>query len=277
MVAFRSAGKLIALNLSKRTVTTIADIDPNRHAWSLFRQNEEIGWRFAIRSSHSMRIYSDHGEKLLDFAARATAEFDTPNLYSLTDGKFVITKSEDLNKEQLPNGGRLTRFTTVATWLDETGKVTRTLKFQNEYRLEDVRSSSCIVDSVDQFMEKVGPGLVVPAPAVMCGGIFVLAPWVSSEIGREQSYEEVVKEAVDRIPYGMPVSAVVGLICAIACWRRQRKYQADGTKTWVVFVFLFGLPAWIAWRVHRRWPPLELAAVSESDFLGPELNGLEIR
>lgn len=126
-------------------------------------------------------------------------------------------------------------------------------------------------------MDNVGPGLVAPEPAVMCGVVFALGPWANHEMSTGMTYQEAVEEVLKHIPYGIPVSLVVALGCAVFCWKRQVQYQADWTKTWTVFVVLFGLPTWIAWRVHRRWPPLELATASEADFVGPELNGLEIR
>ena len=276
MVAFRSDGKLIAINLAEKTITTIAEVAPHRSAWSMFRQNDETGWRFAIRSRTALQIYSSGGEKLFEVPAASTAS-GSKELYTPTDGRFIITEIESHNKAELPGGGTTSRTTKAVSWLDETGKVTRTMKFDYEYRRERPPSQNPFVNAIDQFMDLAGPGLMAPEPAVMCGAVFVMAPWISSHMFPERPASEAIQEILDEIPYGIPVSALVALCCAIACWRRQTRYGAEWTKTWVVFVFLFGLPAWIAWRVHRRWPPLDLAGIPKADFIDPELNGLEIR
>ena len=49
------------------------------------------------------------------------------------------------------------------------------------------------------------------------------------------------------------LSALFAWICA----RRQAKYAQPWTKTWVVFVFLLGLPGLLGYLWHRRWPVLE--------------------
>ena len=276
MVGFLTEGKLTAINLADRTVSTITDVDVSRQAWAMFKQNEESGWHFVIQTSNALTVYSDQGKLLLSHTTEDSAG-GLPSFYTPTGGGFIVTHVESRDEERLPGLGRRYRADVVATWLDDSGAVTRTLNFRNEYRHEPKKSSSVFVSSVDWFMESIGPGLVAPELAVMCGSIFVLVPWVSSSMSPERSASEAIEEVLAEIPYAIPVSAIVGLICAIFCWRRQVRYQADWTKTWVVFVFLFGLPAWIAWRVHRRWPPLEIATVSETGFVAPEPNGLEIR
>jgi hypothetical protein len=277
MTAFRSDGKLIAINLAEKTITTIAEVAPHRYAWSMFRQNDETGWRFAVRSRTGLQIYSSGGEKLFEVPAESTAYGPAEQLYTPTDGQFILTETESRDEEQLPGGGTTSRTTMAVSWLDETGQVTRTMKFGHEYRRERPPTEYPIVNAIDQFMELAGPGLMCPEPAVMCGAVFVIAPWISLHMFPERPASEAIQEILEEIPYGIPVSALVALCCAIACWRRQTRYGAEWTKTWVVFVFLFGLPAWIAWRVHRRWPPLDLAGAPETEFIGPEPNGLEIR
>ena len=282
MVAFLSAGKLTAINLVDQTVATITNVDVSRQAWSMFRQNDETGWRFAVQTPDMFRIYSACGEQVFALSTDSR-EFGQHTFYAPTDGSFIVTYVKSRDIEHIRGGeyglGRYghSRIRVAATWMDKAGDVTRTLDFQHEIHSEPVHSSSPVVNSIDWFMESIGPGLVAPEPAVICGAVYVLIPWISSTMFPERPVSEAIDEVLRQIPYAIPVSAVVALFCAIACWRRQQKYQADWTKTWVTFVFLFGLPAWIAWRVHRRWPPIELATISEADFIGPVLNGLEIR
>ena len=276
VITFQSAGKLIAINISKQTVQTIAEVGLEDHGWAIVRHSDDADYRYAVRTADSIALYSDQGEHTFN-VVDLSDDAGTPALYPLIDGSFVVTQVERNESERLPDGGTKHLSHVVATWIDKSGVETQTLKFTNEYMNELIPSDSMFVNSVDWFMDNVGQGLVAPEPAFLCGVVFILGPWANSEMLSGKSHQEAVAEILEEIPYAIPVSAVIALFCAIACWRRQQKYQADWTKTWTVFVFLFGLPAWIAWRVHRRWPPLEIATATDADFVGSEPNGLEIR
>ena len=276
VVTFQSAGKLIAINISKQTVRTIAEIGVEDHGWAIVRQSDDAEYRCAVQTVDSIALYSDQGDHLFTVADLSEGAL-TPALYPLIDGSFVVTQVERNESERLPGGGTKYLHHVVASWIDKSGVETQTLKFTNEHMNERILSDSLFVNSVDWLMENVGQGLVAPEPAFLCGVVFILGPWANSEMLSGRSYQEAVAEILKEIPYAIPVSALIALCCAVACWRRQQKYEADWTKTWVVFIFLFGLPAWIAWRVHRRWPPLEVAGLSESEFTGAALIGLEIR
>lgn len=276
IVAFLSEGRLIAINLVQETVTTIANIDNDQDGWTILGGNEDVCWRFAKRGSNVIEVYSEEGEKLFESAAPAT-EVGEPQLYALANGHLIITQVRSRVEEQLSNGASEFRSTIVATWLDESGELTRQLDSVEEFRQEIVESEFPIVDSIDRFIKKAGLGLMAPEPAVVCGTLFVLAPWISSEMRPGVPRGEVIDEVLDMFPYGIPVSVVVGLVCAVACWRRQKRYRSDRTRTWIAFVFLFGLPGWLAWKFHKRWPPLDLVNVFDIGFVGPVPNGLEIR
>lgn len=276
MVSFLSDGKLMAVDLADQTVSTITSLDAARQSWMMFKQNDETGWRFVVQSSDVLTVYTEQGNELFAYPFDMPGD-RRPNFYTPTIGGFIVTRVESYNQESLSGGARLYQTDQVATWLSDTGEVTRTMKFQDEYRSEVAESSSAVVDSIDWFMESIGPGLVAPEPAVICGAFFVVVPWVSQSMDPQKSASEVIADVLEELPYAIPVSAIVAICCAVACWRRQTRYQADWTRTWTVFVLLFGLPAWIAWRVHRRWPPLEIAAIPDGEFVEPELNGLEIR
>jgi hypothetical protein len=58
----------------------------------------------------------------------------------------------------------------------------------------------------------------------------------------------------------------------VACWlldRHRRRHRLPRDAGWLVFAMLFGLPGYGGYLLHRRWPPLQLAAA-------PELTGMEI-
>jgi hypothetical protein len=276
LVAFRSAGNLVAIDLLKKTVATIAEVNPAETAWEMFQQNDETGWRFATRDASTLNVYTATGERLFEFPVPDSVT-RKPELYTTRDGAFIVTWYQDRRTEQLPGGGSMDRYARIAKWLDANGNETRQLEFEDEFSRLPPKSDPPVVAAIDWFIERIGPGLLVPSPAAVCGAFFVFVPKMKSYDFPGQSSHDLIQEVLQEVPYAIPVSALVGLLCAIACWRRQFRYQAEWTKTWTIFVFLFGFPVWIAWRVHRRWPPLELVTAADADFVGPELNGLEIR
>ena len=57
-----------------------------------------------------------------------------------------------------------------------------------------------------------------------------------------------------------PALLLVYLVSAVLAWlayRRQVRFSLPAPGVWAVFVFLFGVPGWLAYRWHRRWPVLE--------------------
>jgi len=55
---------------------------------------------------------------------------------------------------------------------------------------------------------------------------------------------------------GLLVVYVLAALLAGLAYRRQTRYALPGAAAWAVFVFLLGVPGWLAYRWHRRWPVL---------------------
>jgi hypothetical protein len=47
---------------------------------------------------------------------------------------------------------------------------------------------------------------------------------------------------------------LLAALFSVRCYRRQRRYSAHHTATWMLFVLLMGLPGLIGYLLHRRWP-----------------------
>lgn len=50
--------------------------------------------------------------------------------------------------------------------------------------------------------------------------------------------------------------AVLATALAVAAWRRAGAFGLPARERagWTAFVGLFGLPGWVGFRLHRRWP-----------------------
>jgi hypothetical protein len=278
-ILLRSADKLIRINLAERTVATICEINP-RAAWNILKINKEE-LLFAVYDDGTLKVYDEHSGVVLDHSVPGT--WFSPRLCTIfeqvatSDVQFIVTHTLRSDAVVLPYNGVKKRVTVLATWFDHAGTITRTLEFENSDQVEVAPPNSNVVYFIDQFIEQAGPGFAMPSPVVMCTALLTFMPYSHSLHSPDIDFVLAVQISLARNRYAIPISAAISLLCTIACWRQQKRLGIPWTKTWVVFIFLFGLPAWIAWKAHRHWPSADVARVSVADFVGPEVNGLEIR
>jgi hypothetical protein len=97
------------------------------------------------------------------------------------------------------------------------------------------------------------PALAVPGPlpsAVLAG---VVIPWFDSRIHQTRFAGRVVVSLGET----WPVLAFVTLLAIGLAWlsdRHLRAFREPRSYVWLAFVFLLGLPGYVAWYCHRRWP-----------------------
>jgi hypothetical protein len=94
--------------------------------------------------------------------------------------------------------------------------------------------------------------LTAPSPASMAV-VSACKPWARFYCSEAITYWGVLGST---LASGWSPWLVGGLSigCAVSCYRRQRKYAMPCTGVWVAFVFLTGLPGYIGYLAHRRWP-----------------------
>lgn len=276
LVAFRSDNDLMSIDLEKKSVTTIAQLDTGWPAWNMCDDLKESGWRFIVRGSREISVYSDDGTKLLGFGKLET-QSGNPQVFITTDDRLIVVHSEPAPGEQFRTGSGKSSEIRVASWLDETGNVTRTMNFEAGQKVEVSESPSAVVRSIDQLSDTVSPTLFLPGPVFVSSVMLSAVPQDAAHAIPDRTLIEWINQALAVFPNQIAFSFVVALWCAIACWRRQKRYQAANTAVWVVLVFCSGIPGWLAWRVLRRWPPVDIIRVAEFGFVGPEADGLEIR
>lgn len=85
-------------------------------------------------------------------------------------------------------------------------------------------------------------------------------------------------------------SMLISLPFAAAALTRQRSLRLGWDRQWAIFVLVFGPFGWVAYRVHRRWPPVSKCEqcgssvpqhladclVCGEGFLPPAPNGTEV-
>jgi hypothetical protein len=75
--------------------------------------------------------------------------------------------------------------------------------------------------------------------------------------GQADSYAAALVKLVGAFWPSVLVVLLVGGGCAVAAYRRQKRFGLPHAAAWAVFAFVLGVPGWIAYRFHHRWPILE--------------------
>jgi len=130
--------------------------------------------------------------------------------------------------------------------------------------------------------------LGLPAPALL----FAIESLVVMGDGQAQSYPAAVRAMLKRSWPGLAAVLAFSSVLAVVAWRRSRGFGLSRREqvAWGAFVLLLGLPAFVGFRLSRRWPVREScpschaqtardrAACAEcgARFPDPALRGIEI-
>jgi hypothetical protein len=136
-------------------------------------------------------------------------------------------------------------------------------------------------------------GLVVaaaPIPLAWIAGVFIAGPLVELQQGTSASYIEAVGKILKETWPAVIAVTLIGMASAACTYWLQRKYHRTATGAWCTFVFLFGLPAFLAYWIEQSRPKVETCgdcgskvprdrdacAVCRAPFPAPPLLGTEI-
>ncbi|MBC8290147.1 MAG: hypothetical protein H8E37_07500 [Planctomycetes bacterium] len=272
-LAFKSDGGLFLIQLQVGVMTRIEG-DDIQH-WAITGRGGRV--HIATLHEHSLRVtdVGDTKPRLLnEWTFPESVDVTRAEFFELEDGQWAAISQEMV--ESTPREGRTIHVSQArqkAWLLDADGEVTWKGDFGAVWRTHLNRAESGFVSKVDSLVDVGGPGIVLPEPLSMAVFHLTLLPLAFSA---DASWAEEVAAGFTFVPLAMPIALVSGLLGAVLCYRRQKKYEASHTAVWVTFVFLFGLPGYFGWRVHRTWPHLEVAGLTDTDINAPEPNGLEV-
>lgn len=179
----------------------------------------------------------------------------------LEDGRAIIHKPDWSDVDEL-------------YWFNTSGKMER-------HESVDLRIPVTSEQSVAQRRYERFSTLSEVAISAPCG---LFPGWCGTEI--------TLGSEVKTIPQwpGLMATIAFSLFWAFLCFRQQRKYGLRSTWLWTTFALLFGLPAYLGYLAHRRWPVrlpcphcgravprdrIECFACGR-DFPPPALKGIEI-
>jgi len=95
----------------------------------------------------------------------------------------------------------------------------------------------------------------VPSVWIVAGTVGVPAAYVKRDAAPDYP-SALAKSLRDTWP-GILISVILSAGATWLCVKRQRRYAAPWTRTWAVFVFLFGIPGLLGYLFCRSWPPQE--------------------
>lgn len=242
----RSGDLILEVDLGKRTVRTVFQ------GSSLLAMSRISRARVVPTSDFRPGI-----EQMI--AVRMPNEIAVVSLDGKIVGKYVLPKSFQAdpasqfftlpNEQALLVNSRTDRTTGLVSaklsWIDTAGNVLG----RRDVTLgkpEPVRNTSG--EDAIAAVAFPAPGIMVPALALMG------APWLEQERHPELSYAQAIGPGIARAWPALLGLLILGAALSWACVRRQNKYALPWTKTWAVFVFFFGIPGYLGYLCHRRWP-----------------------
>jgi hypothetical protein len=153
------------------------------------------------------------------------------NIYRMDDKKAILVY-EDRHSEL--------SYDEKIAWIEASGKI---LQEKIAFTHSDARKPS--------IAENREITLSVPSP--------IVAPVVGTICNKNRwiNYGEAHNIYMSDAWQVLLSVTVISAALAVNCHRRQRRMALPWTWVWVGFVFLFGVPGYLGYRFHRRWPVLE--------------------
>ncbi|NLS95370.1 MAG: hypothetical protein GXX96_24780 [Planctomycetaceae bacterium] len=275
-VAVRMGSKILMVNLRDKTVQPLLD-DPAIVSITCSQRPSDGGRDFqqllAVRFPEKVAYLSLEGKPVTEYAIPEEFRAEPLAIYLLPDNKtlFATCRHDPMSGHDEAT----LLWTTPAGEVLERKELTLTEAGPNRTaRLQGVRrSAACPV-----------PGIMAPAL------VFGFGPLAEKSRHPEWSYGEAFRDSLRQLVPVLVGLFLLGAALSWACIRRQRKYALPWTKTWAAFVFFFGVPGYLAYLCHRRWPvraecpachtpspqDREACIQCDSSFPAPAPKGIEI-
>ena len=276
--------KLWSIDTRKRTVKSLADCpDATAIGWAwrtsaaLPDPAQRPGNQTAAWAPRSLVVRTPDTSLLIDQETDKVARYPLPSI--LKNATVAVIQLADERLLTIGYDRALSNEYTIV-WIDPAGRI------DDERRVAIATPGHATSERMATlFMALAGP--TPPAQLLMLGSIVTQRHVID---GVPASPTAALGHALGLVWPALAVVLAISVAVAIATYRRQRRYALSGAFAWAAFVFIFGLPGWLAYRFHRVWPPLEdCPACSQpsprdreaciecgADFPQPPLKGVEV-
>jgi hypothetical protein len=225
--------------------------------------------RIAVRQPEELIVFDKRTNKELRFRLPNKVRDMAFSAWALADGTLVLLTPADEEKKILPE----------LWWVDSAGKVLK----QQTVRLAEAEPYRLPIPEV--WRENIRAP--VPLNKAL---LFALMTHVEAQRATPPSYAVGFGKVFKRAWLAALVLFAACAIPAYAAYRRQKRFGLPYAGVWAAFTYLLGIPGWIAYRFHRRWPVMEecpnCRQVSPRDretcldcgavFPPPPLKGIEV-
>jgi hypothetical protein len=132
------------------------------------------------------------------------------------------------------------------TWLAHDGEISKTQELEAYYGLNAGARVTYLLLSA-----------ATPSPLTMT---YIAAIGTPSSAVNRGAQPDFPTAFAHELPDAWPALLLIYVVSAALAWlayRRQVRFALPGAAAWAAFVFLLGVPGWLAYRWHRRGPVLE--------------------
>jgi len=200
-------------------------------------EKQELQARVALRTADKVVIIDPIGGSKREFKLPEKLRNVMLSTYPLAGGQLLLVWYPENNRQRQP---------VELTWIEADGSVAR----EQEVALARTHTND----------ERVAAWMAVPVAPTPVGWSAVLGivgPVTMVQDHKAPTYVDALTQVLSFA--GMPFVAVV-LISALLAWltlRLQRKYRRPASGIWAGFVFLLGLPGFLAYLIEHRRAKLE--------------------
>ncbi len=279
-VAVRMGPKVVMANLRDKTVEPLFE-NPDLVAVACAQgptknsAGHDYGHRqlIAMRLPEKIAFLSLEGEPVSEYAIPDDLRTEPLAVYLIPDGKALFATAS--------NDPILGQETATLIWTAPDGQ-------------ELDRKEVTLTESEPAQTARTAAWMAVgvcPAPGPLVPVLLLgLGPDTEKRRHPEWTFEQAFRESSRQLPPVLLSLVVLGGAMSWLCVRRQRKYSSPWTKTWATFVFLLGIPGYLAYLCHRRWPVREectecheaapqdrdACPFCETPYPEPETKGIEV-
>jgi hypothetical protein len=279
-------GKLWAFNTQSRTVETLFDaprattlgqawvaldkLPPSQPGVMPQAAQYLTRQKLVVRSPDDFTIVDPHTGEQATFPLPSAFRKVAFATYELASGELLL----------ISEAGKVEKLGHRLIWLAKDGTVTR----EKNVQLANLARTGNELALAGWFTALAGPHPLSHA------FLALLIPVGMLEAGEVETYSPGFIRALGETWLSTLTVIAIGGLTAVVAYRRQRRFGLPHAVAWGAFVFILGIPGWIAYRFHRAWPVLEECpachqpaprdreACTEcgADFPRPALKGIEV-
>ena len=280
LVHVPSGNQLRLVDLAARTVNTVFETPEPIEALGIPLLSSYAGGRPAkeqpilVRTGRQIQTLNRHYQITRVFTIPTEADRRSPvSWYEIGDGQAIAEFVR-------PNATRGAVHITPRMIYRIAGDGT----IQDQFEVILRNGTSALSEEMGAFLL----ALAVPAPAIL----IVIEPLFLMDVYQAQSYPAAVSAMLRSSWPSLLMVFALTMVLAVMAQRRSRGFGLSTREqlAWAVFVFLLGLPAYVGFRLYRRWPirlpcpnchvraPRDRAFCAECGrrFPDPSLKGIEI-